>query len=69
MEGFSKISTLLEISTNKYKMIYNYKSEEDLFKGQVTLLDIGFKLLECLRNDDANLVALCWKAFILLINR
>lgn len=38
-------------------------------KGQLVLLEIGFKLLECLEEEDASMSDACWKALTELIGR
>lgn len=68
-EGIVKMQQLLQQSASKHKKIYSYRSEEDLIKGQLVLLDIGFKLLGCLEEEDVAISDACWKALTELINR
>jgi hypothetical protein len=42
---------VLQVSANNNISMYRYRSHDDLRKGQFALLDIGFKLLECLADE------------------
>jgi hypothetical protein len=50
-------------------VIYGYSSEKDLYKGQLTLIEVGFKLAECIEEDDTSLHDICWKCLIALMKR
>lgn len=55
--------------TVKHAQLYNYRSTEDLRKGQLVLLDVGFKLLEFLVEEDASVADASWKALVEFIGR
>ena len=66
----SRLITILESSKKESLRFYIYKSEKDLLNGQESLLDIGFRMLSRLEEDESlSMKELCWKALIVLIQR
>lgn len=69
-EAIEKICTLLDKTTGERNThIFSYRSTEELRKGQTILLDVGFKLLEFLVEEDASVADASWKALMSLISR
>lgn len=46
---------ILMISTKESKLTFNYKNEEKLMKGQEVLIDLGFKIIHILHEDQEDL--------------
>lgn len=68
-EHLTELKPVLEISKKESVVIYSYSSEKDLLKGQMTLVDVGFKLAECLEEDDTSLHDICWKCLMAVMKR
>lgn len=68
-EALCELLPVLEYSRKESMVMYGYSSEEDLLKGQLTLVDVGFKLAESIEEDDRSLHDICWKCLMAVMKR
>ena len=59
----------LETSRKESSMMYNYRSEEEIIKAQEVFIDIGFRLLTIVEEDDTEFRDIAFRCLVALMKR
>jgi hypothetical protein len=59
----------LEVSTKESALMYNYRSESEILKAQEVFLDIGFKLLMIVEDEDTGFRDTAFNCLVSLLKR
>lgn len=69
VQGLNDATAVLRTTTVEGKKHFKYRSEEDLQRAQMVLIDLGLCLLECLNDKDVNITEACYRTLVELISR
>jgi hypothetical protein len=59
----------LETSRKESSIMYNYRSEEEILKAQQVFIDIGFRLLSIVEDEDTGFRNIAFRCLMALMRR